>query len=52
VRNEEENLGRKVLAEDRFAAHLRYLRSVCRGDTILIQFKICEVNWVNKYSVD
>lgn len=24
---EEKNLGRKVLAEDRFAAHLRYLRS-------------------------
>ncbi|MGH7032141.1 MAG: zf-TFIIB domain-containing protein [Stellaceae bacterium] len=27
MRNEEKNLGRKVLAEDRFAAHLRYLRS-------------------------
>jgi Zn-finger nucleic acid-binding protein len=27
MRQEEENLGRKVLAEDRFAAHLRYLRS-------------------------
>jgi Zn-finger nucleic acid-binding protein len=27
MRKEEQNLGRKVLAEDRFAAHLRYLRS-------------------------
>jgi Zn-finger nucleic acid-binding protein len=27
MRAEEKNLGRKVLAEDRFAAHLRYLRS-------------------------
>jgi Zn-finger nucleic acid-binding protein len=27
MRDEEKNLGRKVLAEDRFAAHLRYLRS-------------------------
>ena len=27
MRDEEANLGRKVLAEDRFAAHLRYLRS-------------------------
>jgi Zn-finger nucleic acid-binding protein len=27
MRKEEKNLGRKVLAEDRFAAHLRYLRS-------------------------
>jgi Zn-finger nucleic acid-binding protein len=27
MREEEKNLGRKVLAEDRFAAHLRYLRS-------------------------
>jgi Zn-finger nucleic acid-binding protein len=27
MRTEEKNLGRKVLAEDRFAAHLRYLRS-------------------------
>ena len=27
MRKEEANLGRKVLAEDRFAAHLRYLRS-------------------------
>lgn len=27
MKQEEKNLGRKVLAEDRFAAHLRYLRS-------------------------
>jgi Zn-finger nucleic acid-binding protein len=27
MKKEEANLGRKVLAEDRFAAHLRYLRS-------------------------
>jgi Zn-finger nucleic acid-binding protein len=27
MKNEEKNLGRKVLAEDRFAAHLQYLRS-------------------------
>lgn len=27
MKEEEKNLGRKVLAEDRFAAHLRYLRS-------------------------
>lgn len=27
MRKEEKNLGRKVLAEDRFGAHLRYLRS-------------------------
>jgi Zn-finger nucleic acid-binding protein len=27
MRKDETNLGRKVLAEDRFAAHLRYLRS-------------------------
>jgi Zn-finger nucleic acid-binding protein len=27
VKKEEKNLGRKVLAEDRFAAHLQYLRS-------------------------
>jgi Zn-finger nucleic acid-binding protein len=27
MKDEEHNLGRKVLAEDRFAAHLRYLRS-------------------------
>jgi len=27
MKTEEKNLGRKVLAEDRFAAHLRYLRS-------------------------
>lgn len=27
MKKEETNLGRKVLAEDRFAAHLRYLRS-------------------------
>jgi hypothetical protein len=27
MRKEEKNLGRTVLAEDRFAAHLRYLRS-------------------------
>ena len=27
MKKEEKNLGRKVLAEDRFAAHLRYLRS-------------------------
>jgi Zn-finger nucleic acid-binding protein len=27
MRTEEKNLGRKVLAEDRFAAHLTYLRS-------------------------
>jgi len=27
MREEEKNLGRKVLAEDRFSAHLRYLRS-------------------------
>jgi Zn-finger nucleic acid-binding protein len=27
MRKEEKNLARKVLAEDRFAAHLRYLRS-------------------------
>jgi Zn-finger nucleic acid-binding protein len=27
MRKEEKNLGRKVLAEDRFAAHLQYLRS-------------------------
>jgi Zn-finger nucleic acid-binding protein len=27
MKKEEVNLGRKVLAEDRFAAHLRYLRS-------------------------
>ncbi len=27
MRKEEANLGRKVLAEDRFAAHLRFLRS-------------------------
>jgi Zn-finger nucleic acid-binding protein len=27
MKKEEQNLGRKVLAEDRFAAHLRYLRS-------------------------
>jgi Zn-finger nucleic acid-binding protein len=27
MKEEEQNLGRKVLAEDRFAAHLRYLRS-------------------------
>ena len=27
MKDEEANLGRKVLAEDRFAAHLRYLRS-------------------------
>jgi hypothetical protein len=27
MRKEEKNLGRKVLAEDRFAAHLRYVRS-------------------------
>ena len=27
MREEEKNLGRKVLAEDRFAAHLRYLQS-------------------------
>jgi Zn-finger nucleic acid-binding protein len=27
MRKEEVNLGRKVLAEDRFAAHLRYLQS-------------------------
>jgi Zn-finger nucleic acid-binding protein len=27
MKDEEKNLGRKVLAEDRFAAHLRYLQS-------------------------
>jgi len=27
MKKEEKNLGRKVLAEDRFAAHVRYLRS-------------------------
>ena len=27
MKKEEKNLGRKVLAEDRFSAHLRYLRS-------------------------
>jgi hypothetical protein len=27
MKEEEKNLGKKVLAEDRFAAHLRYLRS-------------------------
>jgi hypothetical protein len=27
MRKEEVNLGRKVLAEERYAAHLRYLRS-------------------------
>jgi hypothetical protein len=27
MRKEESNLSRKVLTEDRFAAHLRYLRS-------------------------
>jgi Zn-finger nucleic acid-binding protein len=27
MKREERNLGRKVLAEDRFAAHLQYLRS-------------------------
>jgi hypothetical protein len=27
MKEEEKNLGRKVLAEDRFAAHLQYLRS-------------------------
>ncbi|MBV9548259.1 MAG: zf-TFIIB domain-containing protein [Alphaproteobacteria bacterium] len=27
MKDEEKNLGRKVIAEDRFAAHMRYLRS-------------------------
>ena len=34
MREEEKNLGRKVLAEDRFAAHLRYLRSGSLMDKI------------------
>ncbi|HTW35517.1 MAG TPA: hypothetical protein VMD53_12945 [Rhizomicrobium sp.] len=31
MKDEEHNLGRKVLAEDRFAAHLRYLRYLRSG---------------------
>jgi Zn-finger nucleic acid-binding protein len=34
MRKEEKNLGRKVLAEDRFAAHLRFLRSGSLMDRI------------------
>jgi Zn-finger nucleic acid-binding protein len=34
MKKEEHNLGRKVLAEDRFAAHLRYLRSGAFMDRI------------------
>jgi Zn-finger nucleic acid-binding protein len=34
MKKEETNLGRKVLAEDRFAAHLRYLRSGSLMDRI------------------
>lgn len=34
MKEEERNLGRKVLAEDRFAAHLRYLRSGSMMDRI------------------
>jgi Zn-finger nucleic acid-binding protein len=34
MKTEEKNLGRKVLAEDRFAAHLQYLRSGSVWDKI------------------
>lgn len=34
MKKEERNLGRKVLAEDRFAAHLRYLRSGSFADRV------------------
>jgi len=34
MKEEEHNLGRKVLAEDRFAAHLRYLRSGSFSDRL------------------
>jgi Zn-finger nucleic acid-binding protein len=34
MKKEEKNLGRKVLAEDRFAAHLQYLRSGSVRDRI------------------
>jgi len=34
MKEEEKNLGRKVLAEDRFAAHLRYLRSGSFADRL------------------
>jgi Zn-finger nucleic acid-binding protein len=34
MKDEEKNLGRKVLAEDRFAAHLRYLRSGSFADRL------------------
>jgi len=34
MRKEEHNLGRKVLAEDRFSAHLRYLKSGSFKDRI------------------
>lgn len=40
MKKEEKNLGRKVLAEDRFATHLRYLRSGAFADRVRDLLKI------------
>jgi uncharacterized protein len=40
MKDEEVNLGRKVLAEDRFAAHLRYLQSGAMLDKLRELFSI------------